>query len=221
MTKLTASKLTRFGIATALAGTMLAAPLMASADMSASIAVSSMYLWRGQDLSGASPEISGDLYYTHESGLYTGIWASSEGVSGSHETDLNVGYSKKFGDVGVDVGIYEYLYTEAGAQKVDWQDTDAAEYYVGVSYSPVSLKVLQNTAKPDSRYVTLDGAFGMFGAHIGQTLAKDSTNEYTDFNVSVTPVENLTWTVSVADGDGAPEKDPLFVVSYKWPFAVK
>ena len=221
MTMLTADKLTKMGIATVLAGTMLATPLMASAEVSASIAVSSMYLWRGQDLSNASPEISGDLYYTHDSGVYAGIWESSEGVSGSHETDLNLGYSKSFGDFGVDVGVYEYLYTEAGQPKVDFQDTDAAEYYVGGSYGPVSLKVLQNTATPDSRYVTLDGSWGMFGAHIGQTLAKDSVNEYTDYNVSVSPVENLTWTISMADGDGAPEKDPLFVVAYSWPFTVK
>jgi len=34
-------------------------------------------------------------------------------------------------------------------------------------------------------------------------------------------VDNLTWTVSMASGDGAPQEDPLFVVSYKWPFTVK
>ena len=226
MTMFTANKLTKLGLVTALASTMLAAPMMAGAEVTADITVANMYLWRGIDLSNPGPAVSGDLYYTHESGVYTGIWMSSEGVAGSHETDLNVGYSKSFGDFGVDVGAYEYLYTEAGAAKdVDWDKTDAAEYYIAGSYGPVSLKVLQNTAVTDSRYITLDGSWGMFGAHIGLNKNKVSTNEYTDFNVSVSPVENFTALVSMASGDavdaGAVEADPLFVVSYNWPFTVK
>jgi uncharacterized protein (TIGR02001 family) len=227
MTKLTASKLIRLGLGTALAGTMLAAPLMASAGGTADITVANMYLWRGLDLSNKSgAEVSGDLYYHHESGAYTGIWMSSEGVSNSHETDLNLGFSKSFGDFGMDVGIYEYLYTENGdPTKSDWDKTDAAEYYVAGSYGPVSLKVLQSTSVPDNRYFTLDGSYSMFGAHIGKTSRKDSQQEYTDFNLSVHPVENLTLLVSMATGklidNGGGEKDPLFVVSYNWPFTMK
>ncbi len=223
--KPTAKKLQSVFLMAAIGGTALLSTMpVAQAETTASIAVSNMYLWRGQDLSnGSGAAVSGDLYYAHESGVYTGIWMSSEGVANSHETDLNVGYKKSFGDFGLDVGVYEYLYTEAGAtDDIDWDKTDAAEYYVGGSYGPASLKVLQNTAKPDSRYVTLDASFGMFGVHIGQTLNEVSANEYTDYNVSVTPVENLTLTMSMASGDNvAVEKDPLFVVAYKWPFEVK
>ena len=224
---LTSKKFQSMILVTAISGTaLLSAMPAAQAETTASIAVSNMYLWRGIDLSNPGPAVSGDLYYTHESGVYTGIWMSSEGVAGSHETDLNVGYSKSFGDFGLDVGAYEYLYTEAGVAKdVDWEKTDVAEYYIGGSYGPVSLKVLQNTAVTDSRYITLDGSWGMFGAHIGLTKNKVSANEYTDFNVSVTPVDNLTVLVSMASGDavdaGAVEADPLFVVSYTWPFTVK
>jgi len=233
MKMFSANKLTKLGLVTAVAGTMLAAPLMASAEVTADIGVANMYLWRGLDLSnpdGASPsgaEVSGDLYYTHDSGVYTGIWMSSEGLANSHETDLNLGYSKSFGDFGVDVGVYEYLYTEAGdPTKSDWQDTDAAEYYLGGSYGPVSLKIYQNTAIPDDRYLTLDGSWGMFGAHIGVTKRADSQEEYNDYNISVSPVDNFTALISMASGNlidngTAGTKDPLFVVSYTWPFTVK
>jgi uncharacterized protein (TIGR02001 family) len=230
---LTSKKFQSMILVTAISGTtLLSAMPAAQAETTASIAVSNMYLWRGLDLSnpaGGSPSgaaVSGDLYYTHESGVYTGIWMSSEGLSNSHETDLNLGYSHSFGDFGLDVGADEYLYTENGdPKKIDWDKTDAAEYYIGGSYGPVSLKVLQNTAKPDNRYFTLDGSYGMFGAHIGKTSNKDSQSEYTDYNVSVTPMENLTVLVSMASGklidNGGGEKDPLFVVSYKWPFTIK
>jgi len=179
-----------------------------------------MYLWRGQTLSGAGPAVSGDFYFHHDSGAYAGIWTSSEGKSGSHETDLNVGFAKKFGNMGVDVGVYEYLYPEAvNAEGGDsLGDTDASEFYVGASFGPLSAKVLVNTEESENMYLTVDALWGNFGAHIGSTMNKVSAAEYMDFNVSYTPVTNLTWTVSVASGDGAPEEDPLFVVSYKWPF---
>ena len=203
---------------------IVGATLPAYAATTASVSVSSMYLWRGQTLSGAGPAVSGDLYYNHETGIYAGIWTSSEGISGSHETDLNVGFAKKFGDVGIDVGVYEYLYPEAVSSTGDslsLGDSDASEFYVGGSFGPVSAKMLVNTEEAENIYLTLDAMFGSFGAHIGSTMKKDSSAEYIDFNVSYMPVPNLTWIVSVASGDGAPEKDPLFVVSYKWPFDVK
>ena len=231
---LTSKKFQTMMLVTAISGTALLSTMPAAqAETTASISVANMYLWRGLDLSnpaGTSPSgaaVSGDLYYTHESGVYTGIWMSSEGVANSHETDLNIGYSHSFGDLGVDVGAYEYLYTENGvSSQSDWDKTDAAEYYIGLSYAPVSFKVLQNTAVSDNRYFSLDASFGMFGAHIGKTANKLSANEYTDYNVSVTPVENFTVLVSMASGKAIDngtvgEKDPLFVVSYKWPFTVK
>ena len=204
----------------ALGLSVVGASLPAYAATSASVSVSSMYLWRGQTLSGAGPAVSGDFYFHHDSGAYAGIWTSSEGVSGSHETDLNIGFAKKFGDAGIDVGFYEYLYPEAVNAKGDsLGDTDVSEFYLGGSFGPVSAKLLVNTDESENMYLTVDGTWGKFGAHVGSTMNKESSAEYIDFNVSYMPVANLTWTVSMARGDGVEGKeDPLFVVSYKWPF---
>lgn len=206
------------------------ATLPAYAATSASVSVSSMYLWRGVSLSGAGPAVSGDFYFNHDSGAYAGIWTSSEGANGSHETDLNVGFSKKFGDAGFDIGYYEYLYPEAPKKDASGNiigatdslsNTDVSEYYIGGSFGPVSAKLLVNTEETKNMYLTIDAMFGSFGAHIGSFMKKESADEYTDFNVCYSPVPNLTMIVSVANGKGAVEKDPLFVVSYKWQFDVK
>lgn len=201
------------------------ATLPVYAATTASVSVSSMYLWRGLSISGAGPAVSGDLYYNHDSGLYAGIWTSSEGDAGSQETDLNVGFSKKFGEFGFDVGAYEYIYPNKVTVDGDSiGDTDASEFYLGGSFGPVSAKILINTEEAENKYLTIDAMFGSFGAHLGSTMAKLSGAEYTDFNVSYMPVANLTFTASKAQGDGAKaagQEDLQFVVSYKMPFDVK
>ena len=198
------------------------ATLPAYSATTASVSVSSMYLWRGVSLSGAGPAVSGDLYFNHDSGAYAGIWTSSEGIHNSQETDLNVGFSKKFGEFGVDVGIYEYLYTGAGNKKDGPLDTDFREWYIGGSFGPVIAKLLINPEDSDSKYLTVDAMFGQFAAHVGMTKAADSENEYNDFNVSYMPVPNLMWTVSFANGKNMMIKEaPQLVVSYKWPFDIK
>ncbi len=210
----------------------MGATLPAFATTSASVSVSSMYLWRGMSLSGAGPEVSGDFNYNHDSGAYAGIWTSSEGASasGSTETDLTAGFAKKFGDFGIDVGIVEYLYPDAVAKPVPPAtvgsnklfDTDISEFFVGGSFGPISAKLFVNTEEAKNLYFTVDGMWGKFGAHFGSTMRKDSAEKYNDFNVSYMPVDNLTWTLSFASGDGVKNhEDPFFVVSYKWPFDVK
>lgn len=208
----------------------MSATLPAFATTSASVSVSSIYLWRGTSLSGAGPEVSGDFNYNHDSGAYAGIWTSSEGASGSTETDLTAGFAKKFGDFGIDVGIVEYLYPDAVAKPVPPAtvgsnklfDTDISEFFVGGSFGPISAKLFVNTEEAKNMYFTVDGMWGKFGAHFGSTMRKDSAEKYNDFNVSYMPVDNLTWTLSFASGDGVKNhEDPFFVVSYKWPFDIK
>ena len=51
-----------------------AVPLAASAEISGSLSAASMYLWRGQDVSGGTAQIAGSLDFTTESGFYAGSW---------------------------------------------------------------------------------------------------------------------------------------------------
>ena len=83
-----------FGLAT-IGLAFAAAPTFATAEISASAAVASNYMWRGQELF-AGGTVSGSVDYGHESGAYAGIWISSE--SGKHEYDMYAGFGGESGD---------------------------------------------------------------------------------------------------------------------------
>ena len=89
------NKLTPVALATAMALGSLAAPLAAQADVSSSATISSMYLWRGQDISSSAPVLSGDITYNHSSGAYASLWISSLGLGAgpgySTESDYTIG----------------------------------------------------------------------------------------------------------------------------------
>jgi uncharacterized protein (TIGR02001 family) len=117
---------------------------------SASVALSSEYVWRGISQTKSDPAISGSFDLGHESGFYTGIWASNVdfGSEASVEVDYYAGFGGDFGDSGFsyDVGglYYDYPSQEAldffevygfvsysfvtvGAAYTAWADTDASE----------------------------------------------------------------------------------------------
>ena len=104
----------------------------AFAETSATISASNMYLYRGANLSASSPQIAGSLDYAHNSGLYTGIWGSSEGLSGSPEYDIYVGYSVELGGISLDANVTDYNYPEQdGEEKLG----DYSELILSAGYS--------------------------------------------------------------------------------------
>jgi uncharacterized protein (TIGR02001 family) len=113
---------------------------------SASVALSSDYMWRGASQTDNEMAISGSFDVNHASGLYAGAWASNVdyGVEGSDgntdqahiEVDIYGGFASEIGDTGIgyDIGMMRYILP--GTDDADWN-----EYYVGLSYSMFSLKV--------------------------------------------------------------------------------
>lgn len=207
--------------AVALASSAAALPGVAQAEVSADLAISSMYLWRGLDISNSKPAVSSSINYTHDSGFYAGSWVSSEGASGSYELDLYLGYAKSFGDFGVDVGYYEYLYPQVAGSM---SDSDISEYKISGSYKDLSLTAYVNTdaaANDDYIYYSVDYSYDKFGFHYGVTDVTTNANDYSDFNVSYAATDALTWTISKADGnaiaDNSTLDDPIVMVSYSVP----
>ncbi|MDA7787892.1 TorF family putative porin [Sphingomonadaceae bacterium] len=139
------------------AGALYAAPAFAQDEeeaegpitVSANVALTSEYRFRGVDLSDGDLAIQGGFDVAHESGFYIGTWASSldEDTVGFGSTELDV-YGGWSGDltegVSADVGVIQYIFPNAGAGDFDYTEFYAsagftfgpAETTVGVAYAP-------------------------------------------------------------------------------------
>lgn len=129
------------------ASTMVAASTAMADDhasaftTSASVALSTDYMWRGASQTDSEPAISGSFDLGHASGLYAGAWASNIdymiGTDQAHiELNYYAGFANDIGDTGIsyDVGALRYVFP--GTDGADWN-----EAYIGLSYSMFSLKV--------------------------------------------------------------------------------
>ena len=104
-------------IASTIAAASVVAPSMAAAEISGSLGIASMYLWRGQDVSAGTANVSGSLDFTTDAGFYAGTWISSAGtaVAGgttSTETDFYVGFGGEAGGLSYDLSYITYVYPE-------------------------------------------------------------------------------------------------------------
>lgn len=106
---------------------------------SASVALTTDYVWRGVSQSRNDPAIQGSFGLTHESGLYVGVWGSNVEF-GDHSTSMELdaygGFSGEtdFGGslplkLGYDLGVLRYEYTGQ-------PDLNFTELYFGASASP-------------------------------------------------------------------------------------
>ncbi len=223
-------KLTPVALATSMAMAGLAAPGIASAEMSASASVANFYLWRGLDISAGAPQMSGSLDYAHDSGAYAGVWASSE--EAGTETDLYVGYAGEVGGMSYDVSFWQYLYPSDNALTgpgSDLTDSDLTEFVVGLGYADFGFAVYfgnDTGGGDDYEYVTLDYTFGDFNLLYGTWMFDTATGaDDSHLTLAYSASENFTFTVSMGMQDDAAtssyDEDPLFHVSYSLPIDLK
>ena len=104
---------------------------------SASVAMSSDYVWRCYSQTDNEPAISGSFDLGHSSGLYAGTWASNVdfGDETCMEIDIYAGFASEIGDTGIsyDVGILRYIYPD--------EDYDWNEVYLSLGFGPFSVSV--------------------------------------------------------------------------------
>lgn len=118
-------------------------------SISANVALTSEYRFRGVDLSGGNVAIQGGVDAALPSGFYIGTWASSLDETtvgyGSTELDVYGGWSGNVTEgIALDVGVIGYLYPDAGPgdfNYVEFYGSAAfifgpAEAKVGVAYAP-------------------------------------------------------------------------------------
>ncbi|MCK4842522.1 MAG: TorF family putative porin [Methylococcales bacterium] len=109
-------------------------------ESSASVALTTDYIWRGVSQTNNDPAIQGSFDIAHKSGAYIGLWGSSFNGSenaSSMELDVYAGFSREttFGDLipfglTYDLGVLRYEYTAESA-------LNFTELYFGASIEPV------------------------------------------------------------------------------------
>ncbi len=209
-------------LAIAVTGAMGTTQAIAEVDVSASVAVSNLYLFRGVDLGEGRAMVSGDLIASSK-GFYGGVWATSGDKASGSEYDLFVGYATEIEGVSVDVNITNYMYSgwDAGDSFGDY-----SEIFLNVGYGPFSVDYQVNVAdgsyssdETDAakraglsgfQYVAFNASFKQYTATLGfadvgnysesNPLTTDNVGsvgtDYTHIDISYAYNDNLTFTVS-------------------------
>ena len=212
-------------LAVAIAAT--AAPVTAAAEVSGSLDIASQYLWRGQSLF-AGGTVSGSLDYGHDSGLYAGIWTSSE--SDKTEYDLYAGFAGEVDGFSYDVAYVDYNYSGGGSfcGGDDADSCDFEEIYVGVGFAGVGIDAYLGTGdyahgsdavENEDNYYAISYGIDKFGATVGYYDFDAADSDYTHLDLSYALTDQFTFTASkIVDEEleDSTEDDVKFVVSYSF-----
>ncbi len=199
------------------------------------VGVTTDYLFRGISQSQHDPAISAGMDYSHASGFYAGVWASTQkwvDAAGPYkdgsdfELDVHGGYKGTAGDFAYDIGFIHYAYDgDRGTATMGFVTPETSEVYLGLDWKMLSLKYSQVVSKHfvgwanarGSTYVELNvthdlgNAWGLLG-HLGhQNVENNAIASYTDWQVGVTRDVGfglVTLAYSDTDADGA--------VAYRW-----
>lgn len=174
----------------------------ASAELSANVAATSNYLWRGMEQTAGDAAISGGIDYAADSGFYAGTWASNaswgDSATGTMKTELDfyLGFGGDISEgVSYDVGYIYFAYPDATG---DADESDFSEIYASVSLSGFTFgaAVLADSEAGgdgaefgDSVYASIDYSFALeSGAEVALHLGDysgDFSAESTDFGASI------------------------------------
>lgn len=152
-----------------LATAILAAlPLLAQAQLTGNVSLTSNYKFRGQDqdtskTKALKPALQGGFDYSFgETGFYVGNWNSSVDwlTRNSLESDLYGGYKFKSGDVDLDIGAITYLYPGNRAGHT-------TEVYGAATYGPFTAKYFHTLSKDYFGYAGATSGSGLTGRNTG------------------------------------------------------
>lgn len=150
---------------------------------SASVALSSDYMWRGYTQTDDKPAISGSFDVAHSSGFYLGTWASNVdfGDDTSSEIDVYAGFGGEFGDsgIGYDVSVLRYIYP---GENYDWN-----EYIGSLSYSFLTATVAYTddvySSDEDAIYYNLSAGYDLpAGFSLSAAVGYYDYQDYSDNN---------------------------------------
>jgi len=191
----------------------------AQAEVTANVAMSSDYMFRGISQTDSTAAISGGFDYSHDNGFYAGVWASNVDENffpgANVEIDTYFGYAGGSDNWSYDVGFLRYNYPG-----VKNSDANTNEYYGSVGYDFGVASVTAGLAYSsdffgldDSEYYSLGvdvpvGDYSVAFAYGNQDADASGVQDYDHFSLGVsgelTSVAlgwDLTWYDTDDDAD--------------------
>lgn len=96
----------------------------AEGTLTANVAVTTDYIFRGITQSGGSPAVQGGFDYV-DGTLYAGTWLSSISFSSGPEMDLYAGWTPTVGPVALNLGVLGYFYPGASDDSAEFDYYEA------------------------------------------------------------------------------------------------
>lgn len=199
---------------------------LGGAELSASVGVANMYLWRGMDVGNGDPAVFGDITASYR-GAYASVWATSGDATAGQEYDLILGYGATYGGFSFDISAVSYVYPRFSSPDVPEQRNDIGDWVeaiVTLGYGPVSVSYFETIEAADHgysygkdySYFSTTATFGPIGILIGRHDMEDDNPVHLDLSYAYN--DRLSFTISkfVADEDNI-EHDTNFLVSYTLP----
>ena len=197
---------------------------LAVEGLSANVAATSDYMWRGMTQNNHDNAISGGIDYTSESGFYVGTWVSNVDFGATdatnYELDFYGGYQFKNNDVEYNFGYILYSFPDS-------EDINMGEVYASVAYKNLSLKV-STIANSDNNAVDagddtyIEAAYKWdlgndlaFTVHAG-SYSRESADNYVDYSATLSK-GNFSFSVMDVTEDSV-DSDMRVVVSYTYGF---
>ena len=148
-------------------------PLMASAQLTANVSLTTNYKFRGQDQDvigrdgtvkdkAFKPALQGGFDYAHESGFYIGNWNSSVNwlPGNSLESDIYGGYKFKAAGADFDLGALTYIYPGNASG-------NTTELYGAATFGPVTAKYSHTFSKDYFAWAGAKAGSGLKGRNTG------------------------------------------------------
>lgn len=184
-----------------LPGAVLAEEAASPHSLTGNLTFTTDYVFRGVSQTNEDAAVQGGLDYSHTpTGLYVGTWASNVNFPpGSLELDVYGGWTRTWGDFGVNVGLLHYDYPGNSSLNTD-------ELYVGGSWKWFAAKYSSTISDAafgvlDAKgtgYLELNFSYTLphdyvLGAHYGTTMfdgqavpgTPNDQLDYDDYKVSV------------------------------------
>ena len=169
----------------AIAVASLATATAAQAELSASVAVDSSYIYRGIELDGSSTA-SATVEY-NVAGFTLGAWIADANESGFVETDLSVAYTAAVAGHDITLSFVDYSYDFDGDTPAD--DAGEQEVTVATSVSGLGISYTDGTAddganETDYSIIALDYTLGNTNVLLANVNSDADDADYSYFEIS-------------------------------------